>query len=90
VVNVILYHHERVDGSGYPAGLIGESIPIESRIVAIADVYDALTSDRPYRKGNTSADATEILMGLAGLLDPHLLELFREKVIPEISSSGSV
>lgn len=86
VVNVILYHHERVDGSGYPAGLTGENIPLESRIVAIADVYDALTSDRPYRKGNSPEDATEILMGLSGLLDQELLELFRKKVLPGISS----
>src|SRR5260370_33278540 len=46
----VLYHHERLDGSGYPYGLGGESIPIEARIVAAADNYDALTSDRPYRK----------------------------------------
>ena len=90
VVNVILYHHERVDGSGYPAGLRGENIPIESRIVAIADVFDALTSDRPYRKGNSSADAVEILMGLSGLLDPKLLELFLAKVVPEINLDGGI
>jgi putative two-component system response regulator len=82
VINVILYHHERVDGSGYPAGLSGEEIPIEARIAAIADVFDALTSDRPYRKGNTIGDATEVLNGLAGLLDNGLLEIFSRKVIP--------
>ena len=85
VVNVILYHHERVDGSGYPMGLSGDSIPLESRIVAIADVFDALTSDRPYRKGNNLEDATEILMSLSGLLDTQLLEIFRDKVIPVVS-----
>jgi hypothetical protein len=48
---VILHHHERVDGEGYPAGLTGEAIPLEARVVAVADVWDALTSDRAYRRG---------------------------------------
>lgn len=47
---IILHHHERVDGSGYPDGLTGDAIPLGARIVAVADVYDALTSDRPYRR----------------------------------------
>lgn len=51
VVNVILCHHERYDGTGYPNGIGGEDIPIEARIVSIADVFDALVTDRPYRKG---------------------------------------
>jgi putative nucleotidyltransferase with HDIG domain len=85
VVNVILYHHERGDGSGYPAGLSGKAIPLESRIAAIADVFDALTSDRPYRKGNKIGDATEILNGLAGLLDQELLEIFNRTVISELT-----
>jgi len=85
VVNVILYHHERGDGSGYPAGLSGKAIPLEARIAAIADVFDALTSDRPYRKGNTIGDATAILNGLAGLLDTELLEIFKRTVISELT-----
>ncbi len=85
VVNVILYHHERIDGSGYPAGLAGEAIPLEARIAAIADVFDALTSDRPYRKANTFGEATAVLNGLAGLLDTRLLEIFNKKVIPELT-----
>jgi response regulator RpfG family c-di-GMP phosphodiesterase len=48
--NIIHYHHERYDGKGYPTGLRGENIPIETRIVSVADIYDALTMDRPYRK----------------------------------------
>lgn len=48
--NIILYHHEKMDGSGYPYGLSGEAIPIEARIIAVADVFDALTSERPYKK----------------------------------------
>jgi putative two-component system response regulator len=85
VVNVILYHHEREDGSGYPAGLSGKAIPLEARIAAIADVFDALTSDRPYRKGNTIGDATAILSGLSGLLDNELLGIFNRSVISELN-----
>ncbi len=85
VVNVILYHHERIDGSGYPAGLTGNSIPLEARIAAIADVFDAITSDRPYRKGNSHADAIDILDSLAGLLDSELLGVFKLQVIPELT-----
>ena len=48
---VILHHHERIDGGGYPGGLSGTDIPLEARVVAVADVWDALTSDRAYRKG---------------------------------------
>lgn len=62
----VLYHHERLDGSGYPYGLAGESIPIEARIVAAADTYDALTSDRPYRTARTPIDARLVMMEEAG------------------------
>jgi HD-GYP domain-containing protein (c-di-GMP phosphodiesterase class II) len=61
-VLAILYHHERLDGSGYPYGLRGESIPIEARIVAVADTYDALTSDRPYRRACSDAEARRVLV----------------------------
>src|ERR1700687_3714744 len=62
----VLYHHERLDGSGYPYGLGGEAIPIEARIVAAADTYDALTSDRPYRKARAPLDARLVMMEEAG------------------------
>jgi HD-GYP domain-containing protein (c-di-GMP phosphodiesterase class II) len=62
----VLYHHERLDGSGYPYGLAADSIPIEARIVAAADTYDALTSDRPYRKACTPLEARKVLMEEAG------------------------
>jgi HD-GYP domain-containing protein (c-di-GMP phosphodiesterase class II) len=62
----VLYHHERLDGSGYPYGLGGESIPIEARIVAAADTYDALTSDRPYRKARAPMEARLVMMEEAG------------------------
>lgn len=66
-VLAVLYHHERLDGSGYPYGLREESIPIEARIVAVADTYDALTSDRPYRGACSDADARRVLMEEAGV-----------------------
>ena len=65
-VLAVLYHHERLDGSGYPYGLKAESIPIEARIVAVADTYDALTSDRPYRNACSDAEARRVLIEEAG------------------------
>jgi HD-GYP domain-containing protein (c-di-GMP phosphodiesterase class II) len=70
-VLAVLYHHERLDGSGYPYGLTSESIPLEARIVAVADTYDALTSDRPYRKACSQYQARRVLHEEAGShLDP--------------------
>lgn len=70
----VLYHHERINGSGYPHGLAGEAIPIEARIVAVADTYDVLTSDRPYRKARTREEAREIVQSEAGShLDQRLV-----------------
>jgi HD-GYP domain-containing protein (c-di-GMP phosphodiesterase class II) len=71
-VLAVLYHHERLDGSGYPYGLKAEAIPIEARIVAVADTYDALTSDRPYRKACSQAQARRVLVEEArSRLDPR-------------------
>lgn len=64
--NIAEYHHETLDGKGYPHGLSGEQIPMESRIVAVADVFDALTSRRPYKKAWSIDDAFEELRKLAG------------------------
>lgn len=61
LLNIIAYHHERMDGTGYPFGLMGNEIPIEARIIAIADTFDALTSTRPYRKALSVSDACRIL-----------------------------
>jgi HD-GYP domain-containing protein (c-di-GMP phosphodiesterase class II) len=57
VRNIALYHHERIDGNGYPYGLAGDAIPLEARIVAVADVFDALTSRRPYKKAYSNDEA---------------------------------
>ncbi len=71
-VLAVLYHHERLDGSGYPYGLRAEAIPLEARIVAVADTYDALTSDRPYRLACSEAEARRVLIEEAGVrLDPR-------------------
>ncbi|MDO3377418.1 HD-GYP domain-containing protein [Geoalkalibacter halelectricus] len=84
IVNMILFHHERWDGEGYPHGLQGEQIPLEARIVATADVYDALTSDRPYQKAMTPARAASVMHSLAGTqLDPRLTELLLAELARE-------
>ena len=66
MLRAVLHHHERVDGSGYPNGFTEENIPLWSRIIAVADVYDALTSNRPYRTPLQPADAVEFLMASIG------------------------
>jgi putative nucleotidyltransferase with HDIG domain len=72
---VVGQHHERFDGSGYPAGLAGEQISLHARIVAVADAYDALTSDRPYRKGVAQEKAIEVLKQNSGTqFDPKVVE----------------
>jgi diguanylate cyclase (GGDEF)-like protein len=73
----ILHHHEHYDGRGYPSGLKGDSIPLEGRILAIADAYDAMTSPRPYREQLSSQNALEELRRCGGSqFDPELVELF--------------
>lgn len=77
VAEFILKHHERWDGKGYPLGLKGELIPIENRILAIVDAYDAMTSDRPYRKAMKADEAFAELRKCQGSqFDPILVELF--------------
>ena len=78
------FHHEHWDGSGYPQGLKGEDIPLEARIVTVCDVFDALTSDRPYKKAWSVEDAVEEMQKLRGtLFDPELIDVFM-KLLPEM------
>jgi putative nucleotidyltransferase with HDIG domain len=75
--DVVRHHHERWDGSGYPDGLSGEEIPLTARVFAIADVLDALTTDRPYRRAGTFAQAREEIVSSAGTqFDPSLIEVY--------------
>ena len=70
-------HHEKWDGTGYPRGLYGEQIPLAARIFAIVDVYDALTSDRPYRKAWSREETLEHIRSLTGThFDPKVVENF--------------
>ena len=79
IVDLILKHHEWWDGQGYPLGLKGEEIPVECRILAIADAYDAMTSDRPYRKAESHEKAVNELRRFAGTqFDPELVSKFIE------------
>ena len=72
------YHHERWDGQGYPHGLEGEAIPLQGRIMAIADVYDALASKRPYKKAFSHAEVVEIISNDSGThFDPKLIQIFQ-------------
>ena len=78
---IILYHHERYDGAGYPFGLEGKAIPLEARIFTIVDAYDAMTSDRPYRQAMSSEEAMAELRTNAGTkFDPEIVEAFTRVV----------
>ncbi|HUW66219.1 MAG TPA: HD-GYP domain-containing protein, partial [Spirochaetia bacterium] len=77
VADMIVKHHEWWNGQGYPFGLKGEEIPLEARIIAIIDAYDAMTSDRPYRKAVGPAEAEAELRRCAGTqFDPVLVDAF--------------
>lgn len=74
--DVILYHHENYDGSGYPKGLLGTDIPLAARLVRITDYYEALTTDRPYRAALRSEEAIKTIESNGELFDPELLDFF--------------
>jgi len=76
-IRIAAYHHEKWDGSGYPVGLAGEKIPLEARIVAVADVFDALTTRRPYKEPFTFEDSIDILkQGRGAHFDPAIIDVF--------------
>ncbi|MCI4626505.1 MAG: response regulator [Candidatus Magnetoovum sp. WYHC-5] len=82
--DIALCHHEKWDGSGYPQGLQGEAIPLTGRITAICDVFDALISERPYKKAWPPADALREIVAQKGKhFDPYIVELF-ERIYPEL------
>ena len=92
--NVARYHHERWDGKGYPDGLVGETIPLEARIMAVADVYDALVSERVYKKPYSFERAYEIMCeGMGTQFDPNMRAVFlgcRTKLEQYYSSASRV
>lgn len=78
ILDVVLHHHEQVCGKGYPDGLGGDEIPFNARILAVADTFDAITSDRPYRKGREGGQAMEIIQKVKGSqLDPVAVDAFQ-------------
>lgn len=77
----VKHHHEHWDGSGYPDGLMGDEIPMIAQIIAVADVYDAVTSDRAYRKGLSSEKAKSIIIEESGrLFNPMLVDAFERRI----------
>jgi len=89
LVPLVLYHHERYDGKGYPSGLKGEKIPLGAKIISVADAYEAMTSCRPYRDAYTREEAIQILKSCAGTqFDPKMVSLMVEILADEKDSKG--
>ena len=87
----VLHHHEHFDGSGYPLGLRGDEIPLESRIIHVADAFEAMTSDRPYRSGCPSDAALAELERLAGAqFDPVCVDALRSSLNLAINTQAVV
>jgi diguanylate cyclase (GGDEF)-like protein/PAS domain S-box-containing protein len=85
IAELILCHHERWDGKGYPQGIKDDQIPLLSRILSVADAYDAMTEDRPYRKALSKENAIEELISNSGKqFDPEIVRVFLSKVISEL------
>lgn len=82
---IVLAHHERWDGNGYPKGISGEQIPLAARIISIADTFDVMVTGRPYRKAKTLDEALAVIEEEAGRqFDPELVEVFFKKVVPTL------
>jgi putative nucleotidyltransferase with HDIG domain len=93
ILPIVLQHHERFDGHGYPDGLAGTAIALDARVVAVADAYDAMTSDRPYRRGLAPRDAAVCISEAAGTqFDPDVVaaftNAFRNRRIPHPAPDG--
>lgn len=88
VLFAALLHHEKYDGSGYPIGFIGKEIPVIARIVNICDVFDALTSDRPYRKAYSVEEAIQIMEHTKEQYDPELIDIFINRVVNRKTSEN--
>ena len=85
ILDIVLFHHERIDGSGYPFGFKGDAIPLSARIVSVADCFDAITTDRPYQQRKSCEQALGALKEMAGYdLESDLVDTFVE----EIGSNG--
>jgi putative two-component system response regulator len=85
VVKAVRWHHERWDGTGYPDRLSEENIPLPARIIAVADAYDALTTDRPYRSAKSKQEAVIEITKFSGThFDPHVVEVFL-KIVPDFN-----
>jgi len=81
-IDYVRYHHERIDGKGYPEGLKGEKIPLGARIISVCDCFDAITSNRPYQKSKSVEEAFEILKKISGTqLSVELTDLFIQDII---------
>jgi len=81
ILNYVHYHHESLDGTGYPEGLKGEEIPLGAKIISVADCFDAVTTERSYQKGRTMEEAFAILREIGGKnLSPELVEVFIEEI----------
>ncbi len=88
ITPVVRHHHEHYDGSGYPAGLTGEEIPLLARILTVADSYEAMTADRPYRAGRCSAEAVAEMRRCAGSqFDPRVVEVLAQ-IVEELELTG--
>jgi HD-GYP domain-containing protein (c-di-GMP phosphodiesterase class II) len=86
---IVLHHHEAYDGSGYPSGLAGERIPLGARIFAVADTFDAMTSDRPYRKALPPEQALAEIRRCAGSqFDPQVVDALLAIPLHELLAAG--
>jgi putative nucleotidyltransferase with HDIG domain len=89
VIPIVMEHHERFDGSGYPRGLAGEQISLGGRIFAVADVFDAMSSDRPYRRAHTTSEVVAYVAGQSGrMFDPVVVAAFL-RLYPDVVNPGA-